>query len=86
MDEFFSFKGGIPAATSYMVSGAPGVGKTTVILNELAELQKAGYNVLFISAELTQTDMLEYVDRFPLFGKLPMLFSSQLEDSRESSS
>lgn len=82
LDEFFSFKGGIPAATSYMISGAPGVGKTTVILNELSELQNAGYKVLFISAEMTQTDMLEYVERFPLFGKIPMLFSSQLDNPK----
>ena len=60
--------------TNYAIVGDPGIGKTTVMLDMLADLQAKGQKVLFISGEMNQIDMFGYVKRFPKFGQLPILF------------
>ena len=60
--------------TNYAIVGDPGIGKTTVMLDMLADLQKNGKKVLFISGEMNQIDMYGYVKRYPKFGELPILF------------
>jgi DNA repair protein RadA/Sms len=57
-----------------MLAGAPGIGKTTVLLELLSRLHNTGKNVLFISAEMNQIDMSRYLKRFPHWGQLPILF------------
>lgn len=74
VDRLFSSEGGIMPGTNLVVTGDPGVGKSTVLLDILADLQKEGKKVLFISGEMNAIDMYGYVKRFPKFGKLPILF------------
>lgn len=74
VDSHFSSQGGLMKGTNYAVVGDPGIGKTTVMLDMLADLQAKGQKVLFISGEMNQIDMYGYVKRFPKFGQLPILF------------
>lgn len=75
-DKVLSTDGGFMPGTNIMAAGAPGVGKTTVLLEMLAKLHEAGKKVLFISAEMAQIDMARYLKRFPNWGQLPILFLS----------
>ena len=74
IDAHFSSEGGLMKGTNYAIVGDPGIGKTTVMLDMLADLQDKGQKVLFISGEMNQIDMYGYVKRFPKFGQLPILF------------
>ena len=74
VDELLSGEGGLMKGTNFAFVGDPGVGKSTVMLDILADLQKKGQKVLFISGEMTSIDLYGYVKRFPKFGKLPILF------------
>ena len=74
IDAHFSTQGGLMRGTNYAIVGDPGVGKSTVMLDMLADLQKKGRKVLFISGEMNSIDMYGYVKRFPKFGNLPILF------------
>lgn len=59
-----------------MVIGDPGVGKTTIILDILSDISRVqpGVKVLFISAEMNEIDLAIYVQRFPKFQDLDILF------------
>ena len=74
IDAHFSSEGGLMKGTNYAIVGDPGIGKTTVMLDMLADLKEKGQKVLFISGEMNQIDMFGYVKRFPKFGQLPILF------------
>ena len=76
----FSIGGGVPKATNYMVVGDPGVGKSTVTLDVIANAKKNGSKVLFISAEMSPVDLKLYVDRYPKFGDIDIFFPQELED------
>lgn len=78
MDKWLSTDGGFMPGSNVMAAGAPGVGKTTVLLEMLhrVRLQDPKRKVLFISAEMTQLDMARYLKRFPQWGTLPILFLS----------
>ena len=67
---------GLPKGVNYMIIGDPGVGKTTIILDMLANIRKAqpSARILFISAEMNEIDLAIYVERFPKFGDLNILF------------
>ena len=67
---------GLPKGVNYMIIGDPGVGKTTIILDMLANIRKAqpSARILFISAEMNEIDLAIYVERFPKFGNLDILF------------
>jgi len=80
-DKFVSTDGGFMPGTNIMAAGAPGVGKTTVLLDLLANQHEAGKKVLFISAEMSQIDMARYLKRFPRWGQLPILFLADYTDS-----
>ena len=60
--------------------GGTGVGKTTVLMDILGDLNNAGKRVLFVSGEMNQIDMVGYVKRFPKFGDLPILFMGDYAD------
>lgn len=79
-DKFISNIGGFLPGTNVMAAGAPGVGKTTVLLELLSKLHQAGKRVLFISAEMSQIDMARYLQRFPQWGQLPILFLGDYTD------
>ena len=80
IDEFFSGERGIMPGTNTVITGDPGVGKTTVLLDIIADLNNAGKRVLFVSGEMNQIDMVGYVKRFPKFGDLPILFMGDYAD------
>ena len=79
-DKFISQDGGFLPGSNIMAAGAPGVGKTTVLLDLLSSLHQAGKRVLFISAEMNQIDMARYLKRFPQWGQLPILFLADYTD------
>ena len=76
VDSLFSYEGGIPVGTNIMCTGDPGVGKTTVLLHTLANLQQNRPNLkcLFICAEMSKIQMFKYTQRFPIFGNVETLF------------
>ena len=82
-DKFFSNEGGFMPGSNIMAAGAPGVGKTTVLLELLHKVHATNPNkkVLFISAEMNQLDMARYLKRFPHWGQLPILFLSDYTDA-----
>ena len=81
-DKFLSNDGGFMPGSNIMAAGAPGVGKTTVLLELLYQVQQndPSKKVLFISAEMNQLDMARYLKRFPHWGQLPILFLSDYVD------
>ena len=75
MDELLCSYNGLPKGVNYMVIGDPGVGKTTIILDLLSDLSMYnGAKVLFVSAEMNEIDLAIYVQRFPKFQNLDILF------------
>ncbi len=76
MDELLSSHQGLPRGVNYMIIGDPGVGKTTIILDMLANMQQRypQARILFISAEMNEIDLTVYVERYPKFQTLPILF------------
>ena len=74
IDAHFSSQKGLMKGTNYAIVGDPGIGKTTVMLDMLADLQTKGKKVLFISGEMNKIDMFGYVKRYPKFGSVPILF------------
>ena len=74
VDSVLSTEGGLFPGTNTIIIGDPGVGKSTVMLDWIADMQKQGKKVLFISGEMNDIDMYGYVKRFPKFGSLPILF------------
>ena len=80
IDQLLSTHGGFPRATNFMMVGDPGVGKSTVSMDILSDLQGNGANVLFISAEMDRIDLYEYVQRYPKFGNIDILFLGEYLD------
>lgn len=80
IDQLFTVEGGLPKATNYMVIGDPGVGKSTVTMDIMADLIEVGYKCLFISAEMTRIDLYKYVQRYPKFGEIDILFLGEYID------
>ena len=74
IDSLLSGEGGLMKGTNFAFIGDPGVGKSTVMLDILADLQAKGQKCLFISGEMTSIDMYGYVERYPKFGQLDILF------------
>lgn len=82
VDKLMSTEEGFMPGTNLMAAGAPGVGKTTVLLEMLYLVQKnEGKRVLFISAEMNRLDMARYLKRFPHWGQLPILFMSDYTEA-----
>jgi predicted ATP-dependent serine protease len=77
---------GLPKGVNYMVIGDPGVGKTTIILDILANIQTLSpdMKILFISVEMNKIDLAVYMQRYPKFRYINMLFieSEMEEESR----
>lgn len=78
VDTIFSHEGGIPVGTNIMCTGDPGVGKTTLLLHALANLQKKNPHLkcLFVCGEMSKIQMFKYMKRFPVFGEVTTVFSS----------
>lgn len=80
-DKFVSTEGGLLPGSNIMAAGAPGVGKTSVLLEMLARMQQANKKVLFISAEMSELDMARYMQRFPNWANLPILFLNNYDEA-----
>lgn len=82
IDQFWSRKGGIMPGTNTMVTGDPGIGKSSVMMDVLQGIKTAnpGRKVLYVSAEMTRIDMLdpdEFMKYYPgLFDKVEFLFAA----------
>jgi predicted ATP-dependent serine protease len=78
VDRMFSHEGGIPVGTNVMCTGDPGVGKTTLLMHTLSNLQTVNPNAkcLFISAEMSKLQVFKYMKRFPEFANLETMFTS----------
>ena len=78
VDTLFSYEGGIPVGTNIMCTGDPGVGKTTLLLHTLSNLQLANPELkcLFVCAEMSKIQMFKYMKRFPVFGNVETIFTS----------
>lgn len=76
LDELLCSYNGLPKGVNYMIIGDPGVGKTTIILDMLANIGKLepGARILFISAEMNEIDLAIYVQRYPKFNDIDILF------------
>jgi predicted ATP-dependent serine protease len=85
IDTLLSSEGGFPRATNFMLVGDPGVGKSTVAMDILADLQNNGASVLFISGEMDRVDLYRYVKRYPKFGNLDILFLGEYIDENPKS-
>ena len=59
LDELLSSHQGLPRGVNYMIIGDPGVGKTTIILDMLANMQNRYLKarILFVSAEMHEIDL-----------------------------
>ena len=80
IDKLISNTGGIPRATNYIVIGDPGVGKSTVCLDIISDVKKKKQKVLFISGEMSRVDMYQYMQRYPKFGNIDILFLGEYAD------
>lgn len=78
IDKLISYEGGIPVGTNIMCTGDPGVGKTTVLMHTLANLQKNNKRLkcLFISCEMGRIQLYKYMQRFPVFGCVKTMIAS----------
>jgi len=78
VDKMFSHEGGIPVGTNVMCTGDPGVGKTTLLMHTLSNLQRVNPNAkcVFVSAEMSKLQVFKYTKRFPEFANLETLFTS----------
>lgn len=67
--------GGIYGGTVNIVIGESGVGKSTVMLDTLAEIvdQNPEARILYISSEMTRNDIMFYYKKTPAIGKVPTL-------------
>jgi len=83
VDSILSNDGGVFPGTNTIVVGDPGVGKSTVLLDWLANFQAKGKKVLFISGEMNEIDMHGYAKRFPKFGRVPILFMQNYADNAQ---
>ena len=80
IDILLSTDGGLPRAVNFMVIGDPGVGKSTVTMDIISDLETAGFKALFVSAEMDRIDLYNYVQRYPKFGNLDILFMNEYLD------
>lgn len=87
LDDLLCSYKGLPKGVNYMIIGDPGVGKTTIILDLLSNIRSTtpGARVLFISAEMNEIDLAIYVQRFPKFKDLDILFIEASFDDEEAS-
>ncbi len=76
LDQLLCSYSGLPKGVNYMIIGDPGVGKTTIILDMMANIQELQPNtkILFVSAEMNEIDLAVYVQSFPKFGNIDTLF------------
>lgn len=78
IDNIVSYESGFPVGSNMMCTGDPGVGKTTVLLHTLAHLQSRNPELkcLFVCGEMSKIQMFKYTKRFPIFGCVRTIFTT----------
>lgn len=87
LDRLLCSYNGLPKGVNYMIIGDPGSGKTTIILDLLANVMKhyPSARILFVSAEMNEIDLAVYVRRYPKFQYINILFvESDFSESENS--
>lgn len=76
LDKFWSRSGGILPATNIMITGDPGIGKSSNLMDILVGIVNADINkrVLYISAEMSRIDVQEFLQFYPGLEKIDFLF------------
>ena len=74
VDVILSTEGGIMPGTNMVITGGPGSGKSTVVLDMLANFTRQGYKCLFISGEMDEIGYYKYCKRLPKFSCVQTLF------------
>lgn len=76
LDLTLSQEGGLPPGAIYLMSGPPGVGKSTMAMTAGADMQAMNpdLKVLYISGEMSCFDLKKIADRFDKINDLPVLF------------
>lgn len=80
IDDLLSSEGGFPRSTNFILVGDPGIGKSTVSMDILSDLKRRGHSVLFISGEMDRVDLYRYVNRYPKFADIDILFLGEYVD------
>ena len=81
VDILWSARGGILPATNTMITGDPGIGKSSVMMSVLEGIktQNPNSSVLYVSAEMTQTDLMDpesFMKYYPgILDKVEFLFA-----------
>jgi hypothetical protein len=89
IDGFWSHKGGIMPGTNTMVTGDPGIGKSSVMMDVLQgiKVESPDKKVLYVSAEMTRIDMMdpdEFMRYYPnLFDKVEFLFAGDYIENED---
>lgn len=75
-DTFVSNKGGIIPATNTMITGDPGIGKSSNMIEMLCRIkqQDPTKRVAYISAEMEHEDVKEFEQYYPGINEIPFLF------------
>jgi DNA repair protein RadA/Sms len=74
VDTILSTEGGLMPGTNLVFAGGPGSGKSTVVLDILANLTKQGYKCLFVSGEMDEIAHYKYCKRLSKFNCVQTLF------------
>lgn len=85
IDFLFSDKGGLMRATVTMVIGDPGVGKTTILSDTIADIQiqYPTAKILFISSEESLIDRAYNQAKSPKTKELPTLFLGEMDNKKQ---
>ena len=76
LDEFASTKGGWQPATNIMITGDPGIGKSSNMIEILTKIKELDptKKVAYISAEMEAEDFEEFLQFYPGLESIPILF------------
>lgn len=74
LDVILSTDGGLMPATNMIITGGPGSGKTTLVLDMLSDFTTNGKKCLFVSGEMDNIGYYKYCQRIPKFQNVPVIF------------
>ncbi len=76
MDEFVSYKGGFIPGINIMLTGDPGVGKSSNLMDILVNVRETDdtKRVLYVSAEMNEIDVKEFEQYYPGLGEIDFLY------------
>ena len=81
LDIILSHDGGLMPATNIVISGGPGSGKSTIVMDMLSSLTNQKHKCLFVSAEMDEIAYYKYCKRIPKFGNIDTLFLKHHSDN-----